>query len=88
MPTMKAMRFQQYGPPSVLSLQELHVPDLQPGEALVELHASAIIPSNVKNLARGRLPQEFSVLLNTTPRTTGQAARSFDGSGRHGPSPP
>ena len=51
MKTMKALRFEKYGPPSVLSLQELRVPDLKPGEALVELHASAINPSDVKNVA-------------------------------------
>jgi NADPH:quinone reductase len=48
---MKALRFEQYGPPSVLTLQELGVPDLRPGQALVELHASAVNPSDVKNVA-------------------------------------
>jgi NADPH:quinone reductase len=51
MKTMKALRFEKYGPPSVLSIQELPVPDLKTGEALVELHASAINPSDVKNVA-------------------------------------
>jgi NADPH:quinone reductase len=51
MTTMKALRFEKYGPPSVLSIQELRVPDLKTGEALVELHASAINPSDVKNVA-------------------------------------
>jgi NADPH:quinone reductase len=51
MTTMKALRFEKYGPPSALSIQELQVPDLKPGEALVELHASAINPSDVKNVA-------------------------------------
>jgi NADPH:quinone reductase len=51
MTTMKALRFEKYGPPSVLSIQELQVPDLRAGEALVELHASAINPSDVKNVA-------------------------------------
>ena len=31
MTTMKALRFEKYGPPSVLSIQELPVPDLKPG---------------------------------------------------------
>jgi NADPH2:quinone reductase len=48
---MKALRFEKYGPPSVLAIQELPVPDLKTGEALVELHASAINPSDVKNVA-------------------------------------
>jgi NADPH:quinone reductase-like Zn-dependent oxidoreductase len=51
MATMKALRFETYGPPSVLSLQELRAPDLGPGKALVELYASAINPSDVKNVA-------------------------------------
>jgi NADPH:quinone reductase len=51
MKTMKALRFEEYGPPSVLTIQELPVPDLKTGEALVELHASAINPSDVKNVA-------------------------------------
>jgi NADPH2:quinone reductase len=51
MTIMKALRFEKYGPPSVLSIQQLQVPDLKPGEALVELHASAINPSDVKNVA-------------------------------------
>jgi NADPH2:quinone reductase len=51
MTIMKAVRFDKYGPPSVLSIQELQVPDLKPGAALVELHASAINPSDVKNVA-------------------------------------
>lgn len=42
MKTMKALRFEKYGPPSVLSIQELPVPDLKTGEALIELQASAI----------------------------------------------
>ncbi|QRK12671.1 zinc-binding alcohol dehydrogenase family protein [Archangium violaceum] len=48
MKTMKALRFDKYGPPSVLSLREVAVPDLGPGEVLVELHAAAINPSDVK----------------------------------------
>src|SRR5271165_3918286 len=51
MKTMKALRFEQYGPPSVLTLQELGVPDPRPGQALVALHASAVNPSDVKNVA-------------------------------------
>jgi NADPH2:quinone reductase len=48
---MKALRFEKYGPPSVLSLEELRVPDFKPGEALVELHAAAVNPSDVKGVA-------------------------------------
>jgi NADPH:quinone reductase len=44
----------------VLSLQELSVPEVKPGQALVELYASAINPSDVKNVAgvfRSPLPR-------------------------------
>jgi NADPH2:quinone reductase len=51
MTTMKALCFEAYGPPSVLSLRESPVPDPKPGEALVELHAAAVNPSDVKNVA-------------------------------------
>lgn len=48
---MKALRFNEFGPPSVLSLTELDAPELAAGQALVEVHASAINPSDVKNVA-------------------------------------
>jgi len=51
MTVMKALRFETYGSPSVLSLDDLHVPDIKPGQALVELYAAAINPSDVKNVA-------------------------------------
>ena len=60
MKTMKALQFEKYGPPTVLSIQDLQVPDLKPGEVPVELHASAINPSDVKNVAgafRASLPR-------------------------------
>jgi len=62
--TMKALRFEKYGPPSVLSIQELPAPDLKMGEALVELYASAINPSDVKNVA--------SVFKAALPRIPGR----------------
>lgn len=51
MQTMKSLRFERYGPPSVLSLRELSVPGPEPGQALVEVRASAVNPSDVKNVA-------------------------------------
>jgi NADPH2:quinone reductase len=51
MKTMKALRFEKYGPPSALSIEELPLPNLRSGEALIELYASAINPSDVKNVA-------------------------------------
>lgn len=51
MATMKALQFDSYGPPSTLALRDVDVPVPAPGEALVELRASAINPSDVKNVA-------------------------------------
>ena len=64
MTTMRAIRFSTFGPPSVLSLQDIAKPVPQPGEALVEVAASAINPSDVKFV---------SGLFNPTlPRTPGR----------------
>ena len=35
---MKALRLEKFGAPSTLSLQDLEIPELKPGEVLVELH--------------------------------------------------
>lgn len=51
MAVMKALRFEQYGPPSVLSVQAIPVPVPRDGEVLIEVHASAINPSDVGNVA-------------------------------------
>lgn len=59
---MQALRFEQTGDPSVLHLQELPVPDPGPGEALVEVHAAAINPSDVKIVGGA-----FSPRLPATP---------------------
>ncbi|HWY16722.1 MAG TPA: zinc-binding alcohol dehydrogenase family protein [Rhizomicrobium sp.] len=61
---MKALRFDRFGPPSVLSLRDVEVPTLKPGEALIELRAAAINPSDVKNVA--------GVFHATLPRTPGR----------------
>jgi NADPH:quinone reductase len=60
--TMKALRLEQFGAPSMLSLQDIEMPALQPGEVLVEVHAAAINPSDVKNVAG-----LFNASLPTTP---------------------
>jgi len=60
MKTMKALRLKTFGSPTVLSLEDVGIPDLKPGHALVEIHASAINPSDVKNVAglfKATLPQ-------------------------------
>jgi len=48
---MKALRFAQYGPPSVLSIGQLDTPQPGRGESLMQIHAAAVNPSDVKNVA-------------------------------------
>lgn len=51
MAAMQALRFAQYGPPSVLKVEPQEVPAPGPGESLIRIHAAAINPSDVKNVA-------------------------------------
>jgi NADPH:quinone reductase len=69
---MKALRFTEFGPPSVLRIEEVAVPELGEGEALVYVIAAAINPSDIGNVA-GRFKK------TTLPRTPG---RDFAGSVR------
>ncbi len=48
---MKALQFTTYGPPSVLAIKELPTPEPSQGEALIQIKAAAINPSDVKNVA-------------------------------------
>ncbi len=66
---MKALRFSKFGPPSVLAIEEIPRPEPRAGEALVQVKAAAINPSDVKNIA-GHFP------ATTLPRTPG---RDFSG---------
>ena len=66
---MKALRFDQFGTPSVLHIEEVARPDPGSGEAPVRIQAAAINPSDVKNVA-GQFP------ATTLPRTPG---RDFSG---------
>jgi NADPH:quinone reductase len=59
---MKALRFSQYGPPSVLSLEEISTPAAGPGESLVRIRAAAVNPSDVRNVAGA-----FKTALPRTP---------------------
>ncbi|MGD0865464.1 MAG: zinc-binding alcohol dehydrogenase family protein [Rhizomicrobium sp.] len=59
---MKALRFAKYGPPSVLSLDDVATPSFNPGEVLVEVYAAAINPSDVKNVGGA-----FEASLPRTP---------------------
>jgi NADPH:quinone reductase len=51
MKTMQALCFDKYGPPSVLRLTDMSVREPGPGDVLVQVQASAVNPSDVKNVA-------------------------------------
>jgi len=61
----RALRFDAFGGPEALALQHVPVTDPAPGEALVEVWAASVNPSDVKNLA-GRMRQ------TVPPRTPGR----------------
>ena len=66
---MNALRFSKFGLPSVLGIEEIPRPEPHDGEALVKVKATAINPSDVKNVA--------GLFSGTTlPRTPG---RDFSG---------
>jgi NADPH:quinone reductase len=48
---MRTLVFEEYGPPEVLSLREVPMPEPGAGEVLVEIRAAAVNPSDVKNVA-------------------------------------
>lgn len=62
---MRALRFAEFGPPSVLRIEELAIPEPREGEVLVHLKAAAINPSDIGNVA-GRFKN------TTLPRTPGR----------------
>ena len=63
--TIKSLRFAAFGPPSVLRIEELPMPEPGEGEALVHVKAAAINPSDVGNVA-GHFKK------TTLPRTPGR----------------
>ena len=76
---MKAIRFDRYGQPSVLKFEELPKPRLQQDEVLVQVHASGINPSDVKNVsgafhaALPRVPgRDFSGVVVEGPKEVGE----------------
>jgi NADPH2:quinone reductase len=62
---MKALRFAEFGPPSVLRIEEVPISTPGDGEALVRVKAAAINPSDIGNVA-GRFKK------TTLPRTPGR----------------
>lgn len=72
---MKALRFAEFGPPSVLRLEDVAIPVPGMGEALVQVKAAGINPSDYKNVAG-------SFKKTTLPRTPG---RDFAGIVLKGP---
>ncbi|HEX8826005.1 MAG TPA: zinc-binding alcohol dehydrogenase family protein [Archangium sp.] len=63
--SMRALRFHRTGGPEVLQLETLPLPRPRHDEVLVEVHAAAINPSDVKNVAG-------SMEKTTLPRTPGR----------------
>ncbi|MGV8942275.1 MAG: quinone oxidoreductase family protein [Lysobacter sp.] len=75
---MKVWSFDQYGPSSALKLQERGIPQPGPGEVLVKVAATAINPSDVKNVS--------GHFKSSLPRVPGRdyAGTIVAGDGRHG----
>ncbi len=63
--TVKALRIRKFGSPSVLAIEEIDKPQPAKGEALVQVKAAAINPSDVKNVSG-------SFRATTLPRTPGR----------------
>jgi NADPH:quinone reductase len=62
---MQALRFAEFGPPSVLRIEEVAIPDPGEGELLVHVKAAGINPSDIVNVA-GRFKK------TTLPRIPGR----------------
>jgi NADPH:quinone reductase len=62
---MRALRFGEFGSPSVLRIEEVAIPEPREGEALVHVRAAAINPSDIADVA-GRFKN------TTLPRTPGR----------------
>jgi len=62
---MKALRFAEFGPPSLLRILEVTIPEPGEGEAIVHVIAAAINPSDIANVS-GRFKN------TTLPRIPGR----------------
>ena len=73
---MKSLRFAEFGPPSVLRIEEVAIPEPGEGEALIQVKAAAINPSDYKNVS--------GYFKNTTlPRTPGRDFAGIVVKGQH-----
>jgi NADPH:quinone reductase-like Zn-dependent oxidoreductase len=61
---MQALRFRSYGPPSVLTIEDIPTPEPAPGEVLVRVEAAGLNPSDQKNV--------LGAFKATLPRTPGR----------------
>src|SRR5271170_5146539 len=73
---MKALRFSAFGPPSVLRIDEIPIPQPGEGESLIQVKAAAINPSDIGNVA-GRFKK------TTLPRTPGRDFAGIVVKGNH-----
>src|SRR5580692_12515928 len=73
---MKALRFAEFGPPSVLRIEEVAIPEPGVGEALVHVKAAGINPSDIGDVA-GRFKS------TTLPRTPGRDFAGIVVKGKH-----
>ncbi len=65
-PTMRAVRFDEYGPPSVLRVDTVDVPEPKPAQVLIKVLATAVHPWDTK-LRRGLLAALVPVTFPHTP---------------------
>ncbi|MFZ0298887.1 MAG: zinc-binding alcohol dehydrogenase family protein [Candidatus Sulfotelmatobacter sp.] len=73
---MKALRFAEFGPPSVLRIEEVSITEPGEGEALVRVKAAAINPSDIGNVS-GHFEK------TTLPRTPGRDFAGIVAKGSH-----
>jgi NADPH:quinone reductase len=73
---MKSLRFAEFGPPSVLQIEEVPIPKPGEAEALVYVMAAAINPSDI-----GSVAEHFK--RTTLPRTPGRDFAGIVAKGKH-----
>jgi NADPH:quinone reductase len=77
---MKSLRFAEFGPPSVLRIEDVAIPEPGEGEALVRIKAAGINPSDIgnvsghfKNTILPRTPgRDFAGVVVKAPRREGE----------------